>query len=362
MLSTKINNMFYIFIYIIFVFIISIPFLNKNLFLLDFSSMMNTEYILDLFYGKTIPEYGASFPIALITIIFQNALIFIILFLGVYSMNDFISSISPVKTFQFYASSLYVINPYVYIRILTGQIFLLFSYAVLPFLLKSFINLLEKKNKKGMIKFIFLLSLVSFSLHMLIVALILMIIIFLFWFNKNRDPGILKIIMLSVTLFILLNSYWIIPVLTAKNTIMDDIGEKDFEEYAPRIEGITGWFEIAAMYGFWREGFLYTKDSLPGWQILYLIILSLAIIGLIYHYKDENIGIYVKAFAVIGIVGFMLASGVNGPSGDIVRWLFDNTILKGFRDSHKFVAMMVLAYSVLGGLGLNKIKSVLDDK
>ncbi len=61
-------------------------------------------------------------------------------------------------------------------------------------------------------------------------------------------------------------------------------------------------------------------------------------------------------------MNFILASGVNGPFGEIVRWLFDNTILKGFRDSQKFVAMMVLAYSVLGGLGVNKIKSVYDNK
>lgn len=362
MLLSKISNKSYIFIYLILIFIISIHFLNKNLFLLDFSSMMNINYNLDLFYGKTIPEYGGSFPVALITIIFQNALIFIILFLGIYSMHDFISSVLLIKRFQFYASSLYMINPYVYIRILTGQVFLLFSYAILPFLLKTFIDFLEKKDKKEMIKFIFLLSLVSFSLHILIIALILMIVIFLFWFNKNRDLRILKIIVLSVTIFILLNSYWIIPVLTARNTIVDNIGDKDFEVFAPKTEGITGWFEIAAMYGFWREGYLYTKDFLPGWQILYLIILSLTISGFISYYKNQKIGIYAWAFAVIGILGFILSSGVNGPFGDIVGWLFDNTILKGFRDSQKFVAMMVLTYSVLGGLGLNKIKSIYDNK
>jgi len=196
----------------------------------------------------------------------------------------------------------------------------------------------------------------------LIVALIIIVIILLFWFNKYRDIRVIKMLLLSGILFILLNSYWIMPVLTAKNTIVDNIGDKDFEVFAPKTEGITGWFEIAAMYGFWREGYLYTKDFLPGWQILYLLILSLTILGFISYYKHQEIGIYIRAFAVIGIAGFILASGVNGPFGDIVGWLFDNTILKGFRDSHKFAAMMVLAYSVLGGLGLNKTKSVYDNK
>ncbi len=337
---------------------IFIPFLHKNLLLLDFLSGINIDDNLDFFYGKMISEYGGYLPAALITIIFQNTLIFIIFFLGIYSIHYFFSSIFQYKWIQYYACLLYMINPFVYIRFLTGHLYILFSYATLPFLLKTFIDILDKKDKKEMIKFIILLSIVAFSIHILIISLIVMSIIFLFWFNKNRDIRILKILIIPAVLFILLNSYWIIPVMTARKSIVDNITEKDFEAYAPK----GTLFDLASMHGFWREGYLYTKDFLPGWQILYLIILSLAILGFISYYKDEKIGIYVKAFAVIGILGFILASGVNGPFGDIVRWLFDNTILKGFRDSQKFVAMMVLAYSVLGGLGLNKIKSVYDNK
>lgn len=69
----------------------------------------------------------------------------------------------------------------------------------------------------------------------------------------------------------------------------------------------------------------------------------------------------VKALGVIGIIGFILATGINGPFGDINHWLYDNTILKGFRDSHKFIAMIVLSYAMFGGLGVNKIKSVYDN-
>lgn len=350
-------------IYLIIVSIISIPFISyKYLFLLDFVSNAN-YHILDLVYGKDIPEYGGFLPIVIAlalvpTEILQETLIFIILFFSAYSMHKLNDKIILSREAQFYASFFYMINPYTYIRIVTGQLFLLISYAILPFLLKIFINLLERKEKKEMIKFIVLLSIIAFNIHILIIALIMLSIIFLFWFNKYRDIRILKFAVISAILFILLNSYWVMSVLTAKNTVIDNIGEIDFEVFAPKGE----LFDMAAMYGFWIEVYKYTKDFLPGWQILYLIILSLTVIGFIYYYKDEKIGIYVRAFAVIGIVGFILASGVNGPFGEIVRWLFDNTILKGFRDSHKFVAMMVLAYSVLGGLGLNKIKSVYDNK
>ncbi|VVB89724.1 Uncharacterised protein [uncultured archaeon] len=354
----KIRDKFYILIYLIIIFVILISFItDKHLFLLDIilgtGSYNNLE-----FYGKIVPIYGGTLSLNLISMISQKLLIFIILLFSVYSMYGFINKIISSRMSSFYAGLLYMLNSYVYVRIMAGQLYLLFSYAILPLLLKVFINLLEKKEKKEMIKFIFLLSVVAFNIHILIIALTIMSIIFLFWFNKHRDIRISKIIIISVILFIILNSYWIIPILTAKNTMVGNIGETDYKVYAPKIEGISGLFDLAAMYGFWREGYLYTKDFLLGWQVLYLIILSLAIIGFLSYYKDQKIGIYIKAFAVIGIIGFILASGVNGPFGDIVKWLFDNTILKGFRDSHKFVAMMVLSYSVLGGLGIAKFEEI----
>lgn len=353
------NRVFDISIYLVVAFAILIPFLFGKLFLLDFVPAMNKNF--DLLYGRVTTTYGGALPIDIMLIltsidILQKILFFIILFLSGYMMYNLMKKMIPSRLSSFYAGLLYMINPYVYIKMISGQWFFLFPYAIFPLLLKIFIDLLGKKETKEMTKFTFLLSIVAFNIHMLIIALIIMTIIFIFWLNKHRDIRIIKILLTTAILFTLLNSYWIIPVLTAKNTVVANIGNKDYEVFAPK----GGLFDIASMHGFWLEGYLYSRDFLPGWQILYLIILSLTILGFIYYYKDQKIGIYVKAFAVIGILGFILASGVNGPFGDIVRWLFDNTLLKGFRDSQKFVAMLVLAYSVLGGLGLNKIKNVYD--
>ncbi len=347
-------------IYSVLAFIFSIQCLQYgSIFSFDIIPIMNKSP-LDFFYGKLIPLYGGSLPFNIIstmipTTIFQNILFFIILSISGYSMHLLISSMTDNKISQFYGGFLYMFNPYTYSRLITGQ--WLLSYTILPFLIKTFINLLDRKEKKEMVKFILLLSLVSSNIHILIIALIILTIILLIWFNKYRDIKVFKVIIFSAFFYFLLNSYWILPLLSAQNTQIENIGEKDYEAFAPK----GGLLDIASMYGFWNEGYLSPKDILPGWQILFLIILSLAIIGFIYYSKDQEIGIYVKAFAVIGILGFILASGVNGPFGDIVRWLFDNTLLKGFRDSHKFVAMMVLAYAVFGGLGIQKIKSEYDD-
>jgi hypothetical protein len=344
----------YIIYFLIPISVVIIPLLSGK-YIFAFDSIPKNHF--DSFYGKMIPIYGGTlfFDFLCSRIInFQKIMIFLILFLSGFSTYYFCQKISMSRASQLYASTLYIFNPFLYIRMISGHWPMLFSYAVLPFLLKTFIDLLEKKEKIEIIRFVFILSIIAFNIHILVISFIIMGIIFLFWYNKNRDIKIFQIIILSVILFIFLNSYWILPVLSAQNTQINNIGEKDYEAFAPK----GGLLDIASMYGFWNEGYLYPRDFLPGWQILYLLILSLAILGYIYYSKDQEIGNYVKAFGVVGIVGFILASGVNGPFGHIVRWLFDNTLLKGFRDSHKFVAMMVLAYAVLGGLGLSKIKIV----
>jgi hypothetical protein len=262
---------------------------------------------------------------------------------------------------KLYSSFLYIINPYTYIRILAGHWHILFSYAILPLSIKSLIELLEKKERKSAIRFIFFTSLVAFNIHILIIALIIMGIVFIFWSLKYRDIRNMKIVPIAVVVFILLNFYWIFPLMTAKNTMIDNIGNEDYKVFAPKIDNLSDLFNIVSMYGFWREGYIYAKDFIPYWQLLSLLIISLASYGFISYYKDDKIGYLVKALGVIWIIGFILATGINGPFGGINHWLYDNTILKGFRDSQKFVAMLVFSYAILGGLGINKIKSIYDN-
>lgn len=287
----------------------------------------------------------------------QRIYLISIIFFSGYSIYSLFRKFSQSRIAQLYTGLLYMINPFTYVRIISGQWLLLLSYATLPLLLKAFLDLLEKNEKKEIIKFVIYLSIISFSFHIFLIALITICIIFIFWFNKFRNIMISRILLFIVILFIILNFYWILPVTTSRDTIINNIGNKDFDVFAPNIESMEGLFNIAAMYGFWKE-YTYAKDFIPYWQILYIFILSLAIVGYISFYKDRKIGIYIMSFAGIGILGFVLSSGIKGPFSDIIYWLFNNTILKGMRDSHKFVAMMTLSYSIIGGFGITRLEQI----
>ena len=117
------------------------------------------------------------------------------------------------------------------------------------------------------------------------------------------------------------------------------------------------------MHGFWRPGYIYAKDFLPFWWILFIIILFLAVHGFVSYYKHERLGIYVKAFALIWLVGLILAAGIKSPFAEFFRFLFDHIpLMKGMRDTHKFVTMLCLSYSFLGALGLAEIEKSLENK
>jgi hypothetical protein len=143
--------------------------------------------------------------------------------------------------------------------------------------------------------------------------------------------------------------YWLLPALTAEDTLLHQITEQDFQVFAPYGGGWTAPFSLATMHGFWHPYYTFARDIFPPSYLFFYFIPFLALWGLAANYRDKR----VQSFAVIGIISFLLSMGMMGP----FKPLFENVwILKGFRDSQKFVALLVLSYAYLGALGLNEVK------
>jgi len=132
------------------------------------------------------------------------------------------------------------------------------------------------------------------------------------------------------------------------------------------------------MHGFWRAGYTYAKDILPFWWLLFAFILALAVYGFVSNYRKTGAfsntsmeknsaaakhsvsGWVVLSFGIIGVASFLLALGA---STEVTRlpfeWLWEHLpFFRGFRDSHKFVALLALSYAYLGGMGVNELGRV----
>ena len=364
--NNRYNERYSYFFYVLlsFIVVISIGELNKPIFTLDFPIGPNIYYkeLFPTVYGFEAPVWGGFVVWKLFYLltpiltapIMQKFLLFLILFVAGTSAHQAMPLNSNIA--RLFAGTLYMLNPYTYIRILVGHFLILFAFAILPLALKSFIELLEKGGRKEIVKFVFLMTLVGINSHTLIISIIAEVVILIFWFWQNRNAKTVNRIVIAGIFFILLNSFWLIPFLTAGDTLVTSIGSEDLASFAPRIESFSALFTLASMHGFWRAGYEYAGDFIPFWQALFVFILFLAVTGFLSYYRDEKIGMYVKAFGAISILGLLLAAGIHSPFSEIFRWLFDHTLLKGMRDSHKFVTLLVLAYAYLGALSVSEIE------
>lgn len=311
------------------------------------------------FYGFGGPAFGGGIWLSSLiqlwsstvsTWVVQKVILVLIFFLSGISAHSLIETKSRVP--RYFAGLLYMINPFVYVRFLAGHWVILLAYAITPFAIKYFLKFLDDPSRKNILKTFIPLVFISVSPHVLALNLLAFLIIFCFKAADLRSrikkvvPGLIPLALA----FLALNAYWVVPLATAKETTVQQITERDLFVFAPHGEGLSIPYSLATMYGFWRGGYTYTKDIFPAWHLFFIVILFLAVHGFISNYRDRK----VQSLAAIGLISFFLAMGALGP----LRPLFENfTLLSGFRDSQKFVGLLVLAYACLGALGVNSLLS-----
>lgn len=282
------------------------------------------------------------------TWVVQKLLLLLIFFLSGVSVYSLIETKSKVS--RYFAGIFYMINPFIYVRLLAGHWVILLAYAVTPFAIKYFLKFLDNPSRQNILKTLLPLIFISVSSHVLALNLLAFLIIFCFKvveFRFKIKKLIPKLALLALA-FLAVSAYWLVPLATAEETLIQQITERDLFVFAPRGEGFSIPYSLATMYGFWRGGYTYTKDIFPAWHLFFFIILFLAVYGFISNHKNRR----AQQFAAIGITSFLLAMGTIGPLSS----LFENiSILRGFRDSQKFVALLVLAYAYLGALGVDAL-------
>jgi len=325
----------------------------------------NELNILENFYGaKKSPStnlmfilftffLNLAFPIWII----QKFLIFcLIFFSGVFPYK---LCPSKNKLGKVFSGLIYMLNPFIFVRFLAGHIFLLTGYLILPLLLKTFMDFFKEPDLKETIKLTFLLTLISLVNHFIpIMFSILISFLIMNFLNKNKR-NLIKYSIIIFTLYILINSFWIIPTLLDSNTTLRSfqnfIGPEDISLFSPKPSfNFNTLFNLASMHGFWRQGYDYAKFHIPFWPLLYGIILFLTVHGFLILNKDPKYKLYARALAVIAVVSLILATGTTHPFfSKIFKFLFDYVpFFKGCREPHKFVALLCLAYAFFGGVGL----------
>jgi len=295
------------------------------------------------------------------TWVLQKVVLFLILFLSGISAYRLCPAES--KLGKYFAGFVYMLNPFVYVRFMAGHWVILLAYASIPFAIKQMINFFEKQSLGNSIKLVLLLTLVGiFNPHCLLFTLLVFAVFLAAKLIQSRRQAkivanLIKMTVIISLAFLVVNLYWLVPTyITLQETSLGAISDKDLQAFTARAWG-TGsslLFSIASMHGFWREGYNYISTILPGWYLIFIFIMFLAVYGVVVQWSNKKIGLYVRCLTIVAFLSLILGTGVSTPyfSG-FFQFLFDKFFLfRGMRDSHKFVALLALAYSYLGGLGV----------
>lgn len=262
----------------------------------------------------------------------------------------------------YFAGILYMINPFTYVRFMAGQWGVLWSYALTPFAIKAFLQLLEKPSAKGAIKVAFLFTLVGLlQVHGFFLVFLASFVFYVLKMVAERYEQadmlhISKYVGTSAGLFLALNLYWGVPTLIAEETILDQIGQIDLFLFAPQSTSRI-LLDLASMQGFWRLAYVYVQQIVSFWWLFFSFLLLLVVYGLISGLKIKRLQWIVLSLATTGVVSFFLAAGtVITPTRSLCELLWEHIPLaRAFRDSHKFIGLLCFSYAYLGGIGVNKI-------
>ncbi len=315
--------------------------------------------------------------------VIQKIILFFIFFLsgiGMFRLFSFLKKeTSNIHWGAYFAGIFYVLNPITYSRIMVGQWIFVLSYALLPWIIVSFLFLIKKPTlKKSIVVSIWFTLISIINLHVGIITTFFLGILgsgfFLHeWLRTHRFPRqLIMAYFLSILFFVLLNSYWLFPLIQGTTppaelaqTVINDVHILSFFTRPDSEYGI--FWNTAALYGFWGDGSGYyhsQKVFTPYWFYLFVVIGLCIFWGIIISLKKTSIsrdGILLEkertwyfSLFLVGFIAFWIIVGVSfTPIKESVLWIYRNfTLFRAFREPQKFAALLAFIYAIFGGIGI----------
>lgn len=258
------------------------------------------------------------------------------------------------------ASLFFAINPFTYSRFMAGQYLVLLGYALLPWFASALIRFMGKPNLRtsGAVAGL-TLAIGCISPHTLglLAVIVLGIVIGSSWRDRSTaketklkaaaPKRLLHYGLIALAIVVVGSSYWLVPTILGHGDTASTIRQFDSQHaaaFATEGENVFEKFaNVLRLQGFWAERhslYLLPQDQLPGWGTIRLLVWALVATGMVVLWRQR------RRLAVIGLIlaaaGLLLGSGVGQSLLTAI----------GYREPHKFVGLLALAYAVAISFGL----------
>ena len=263
------------------------------------------------------------------------------------------------------AGLFYMINPFTYDRLMAGQYLVLAGYALLPWLLRALLRLLESPGwKPGLALGGWLIAIGCVSLHTLGFALAIctLAIIIALGHRRYRHRPLRQLAVagaLAIGTLLMVSLYWIVPLTThrtAQAALISSFDERHFLSFrtvSDPVLGVAG--NVLALYGFWAERedlYILPKAAASYWWIAGILLGVVALLGIGWSARKYRLA--TGLFACVLMVAWILAQGItDSPFAALNHWLFQHVpFYRGYREPGKFIALIALAESWFFGMGV----------
>lgn len=267
----------------------------------------------------------------------------------------------------FFGGILYAASPFAYLRGVSGQLGVLWAYALAPWFLAAWLAHVETRSRRALAAAVLLVAATAaFQAHGVAILALLVALHTLVRLARaawGREPGRLRRAWAAArpaaalaAWSLAVNLAWLVPVALAPRTTLEGISQADRAFFATTSAGLPSvGLAAITLQGFWRDAYASPYPH-PALLAIPALVLLLAARGL--HGRRDDAG---PALALAGALGLALAVGTSSPWS---AWLFDFAWdrvpgMRGFRDAHKLLALLALAYAYLAPAGLDALAASL---
>jgi len=280
------------------------------------------------------------------------------------------------------AATLYCVNPWVFNRIFAGQLTLLLGYALLPFAVRSALDAPKRRSWSMLGAALWWVVLAALSPHYAwIYGLVLLAAAVVARPRTWRSAGrIVGWLVACGAAFVVMDLYILLPYTATQ--LRTTVGSIDLLLYRTTGDPRLGLFpNVLGLYGFWRigPGPEMAKDVVTGWPLFLLALLIVVVVGFWWVLRGRGSGegrggpsaargLHVRAvppaehadrrrlawlLVIVGMAGYFLALGDQGPTGPLYRWAYDTVpFFAVMREAQKWLMLTALAYAVGFGWGV----------
>lgn len=282
-----------------------------------------------------------------------------------------------IKTWNIYADifgiSLLVLNPFIYGRFLDGQINVVLMYVFMITFLYHTLQYIDHKQKKDLIWiWVRSLALMLTSAHSIFMIIWSQIIIWISYISqKSLDiKQIWLSIFKTVSVLIVFNLVWIIPLITTNNRtakfVNEQIDGSHIKAFVTRGGDVWLYANTLAMRGYrWEEQYRFVSHQpiTIVRHMIFIVMMILVLIGVINSFRLSSYrsrDIRYKTWSMLGIfaMAYVLWLGVAGNNifAHISQWLYDYVLFYiWLREPHKWILFLPIVYVYFGGIWVRDI-------